>query len=75
MLQFGDVATPSNLPKARTIARAFTFIDVFMVTLRPIRARTNSAMAASDLIGGAAELALECARMSEIERFRDPEGC
>src|SRR6202022_1011266 len=63
---------PSNLPKARTFVRAFAFIGIFMVTMRPSR-RTNSGCLRFDRRG--AGLALDCARRSEIERFRSPKGC
>jgi hypothetical protein len=50
----GGAGIPSRFhsAKARTFVRAFAFIDLFMVTMRPIRARVNSAKAAFDLIGG-----------------------
>jgi hypothetical protein len=43
---------PISFRKARTFVRAFAFIHVFMITVRTIRARVNSAKAAFDLIGG-----------------------
>src|SRR5450432_746102 len=38
--------------KARTSVRAFAFVGVFMVSMRPSRPRADSVTSASDLIGG-----------------------